>query len=78
MALAALILGKWKPWPAFLGCLLFGFCEVVQLKAQGVAIPFVGVLPGQLIQVVPYVVTLALIAGLVGVSRAPAKLGHSS
>ena len=78
MALAALILGKWKPWPAFFACLLFGFCEVVQLKAQGVSMPFVGVIPGQLIQVIPYVVTLALIAGLVGVSRAPAKLGHSS
>jgi simple sugar transport system permease protein len=78
MALAALILGKWKPWPAFFAYILFGFCEVVQLKAQGAEIPFFGVIPGQLIQVVPYIVTLALIAGLVGESRAPAKLGQSS
>ena len=78
MALAALILGKWRPIPAFLGCLLFGVCEVLQLKLQGVALPVIGNVPGQIVQIVPYGLTLLLLAGLVGESRAPSRLGDPS
>jgi len=76
MALAALILGKWRPIPAFLGCLLFGVCEVLQLKLQGVEFPGIGNVPVQIVQIIPYLLTLLLLAGIVGESRAPAKLGE--
>ena len=78
MALAALILGKWRPIPAFLGCLLFGVCEVLQLRLQGVEIPAIGAVPVQIVQIIPYLLTLLLLAGVVGESRAPAKLGDAN
>jgi simple sugar transport system permease protein len=77
MALAALILGKWRPIPVFFSCLLFGFCEVLQMRFQGVELPVIGILPNQLIQLTPYLVTLILLVGLVGGSQAPGKLGKS-
>ena len=76
MALAALILGKWRPIPAAAACLLFGFCDVLQLKLQGVMWPVIGEIPVQLVQVIPYALTLLLVAGIVGESRAPAALGQ--
>ena len=78
MALAALILGKWKPIPALIGCLLFGVCELLQLKLQGVIWPYIGEVPVQIVQITPYVLTLLLLAGVVGESRAPSKLGTPS
>jgi ABC-type uncharacterized transport system permease subunit len=78
MALAALILGKWRPVPAFMGCLLFGVCEVLQLKLQGVELPAFGAVPVQIVQIIPYLLTLLLLAGVVGESRAPAKLGDAN
>lgn len=78
MALAALILGKWRPVSTLLGCLLFGLCELLQLKLQGVEWPYIGEVPVQIVQITPYVLTLLLLAGIVGESRAPAKLGSPS
>ena len=75
MALAALILGKWKPIPTLLGCLLFGVCELLQLKLQGIEWPYIGEVPVQIVQIIPYVLTLLLLVGVVGESRAPSKLG---
>lgn len=77
MALAALILGKWKPLYAFAACLLFGVCEFAQLKLQGTVIPGVGAVPVQLVQIIPYGLTIFILAGVVGESRAPSKLGQS-
>ena len=71
MALAALIFGKWKPCSAALACLLFGFCEAVQIRLQGHS----GAVPVQFIQILPYVVTILVLAGFVGRSRAPRALG---
>ena len=76
MALAALILGKWRTWPAAAACLLFGFCEVLQLKLQGMSLPITGEVPVQLVQIIPYVLTMLLLAGFIGESRAPAALGQ--
>ncbi len=70
MALAALIFGKWKPIPTALACLLFGFTEAVQIRLQGK-----GSIPVQFIQILPYVVTMLVLAGFVGRSRAPKALG---
>ena len=60
IALAALIFGKWKPIPAALACLLFGFAEAVQIRLQGSAIGGVQI-PVQLIQVLPYLLTVVVL-----------------
>ncbi len=77
MALAAVIFGKWRAWPAMLACLLFGFAEALQNRLQGVALPWnpEATIPVQFIQMVPYVVTLIVLAGFVGRARAPKALG---
>jgi len=75
MALAALIFGKWKPLPAALACLLFGFADAVQIRLQGVAVWGGKQLPGQFIQILPYLATILVLAGFVGRSRAPKALG---
>lgn len=75
MALAALIFGKWKPLPAALACLLFGFAEAVQIRLQGVILWGTEPIPVQFIQILPYVVTILVLAGFVGHSRPPRSLG---
>lgn len=70
IALAALIFGKWRPVQTMLACLLFGFAEAVSIQMQGVAR-----MPVQFIQAVPYLLTLIVLAGFIGVSRAPRALG---
>jgi simple sugar transport system permease protein len=75
MALAALIFGKWKPLPTALACLLFGFAEAVEIRLQGVILWGKEPIPVQFIQILPYVVTILVLAGFVGQSRAPKALG---
>ncbi|MBL7543036.1 MAG: ABC transporter permease [Bdellovibrionaceae bacterium] len=74
IALSALILGKWKPVPTLIGCLVFGTFEALQIRLQGVPINGV-VIPVQWIQILPYVLTIILLAGFFGRSQAPAYLG---
>ena len=75
LALAALIFGKWRPVPALLACLLFAFTDALQARLQGVPLPGVGVVPVQLIQALPYLLTIFLLAGFVGKSVAPKAIG---
>jgi ABC-type uncharacterized transport system permease subunit len=75
MALAALIFGKWKPLPTALACLLFGFADAVQIRLQGVALWGDQPMPVQFIQILPYLVTILVLAGFVGRSQAPKALG---
>jgi simple sugar transport system permease protein len=75
MALAALIFGKWKPLPTAAACLLFGFAEAVQIRLQGVSLWGGQPIPVQFIQILPYLVTILVLAGFVGRSRAPKALG---
>ena len=78
IALAALIFGKWRPVQTMLACLLFGFAEAVSIQLQGVAIPIFGVtkeIPVQFIQIIPYVLTMVVLAGFIGHARAPRALG---
>lgn len=70
IALAALIFGKWHPLGALAAALLFGFSEALQIRLQG------GGLPTQLIQAVPYIFTMVVLAGFVGRATAPAALGE--
>src|SRR5215207_4966684 len=74
IALAALIFGKWRPVPTLLACLLFGFTEAASIQMQGVK-PFGKDIPVQFIQMVPYVLTIVVLAGFIGTSRPPRALG---
>jgi len=76
LALAALIFGKWHPKTALLACLLFGFTDALQIRLQGVELPAVGTIPVQLIQGIPYVLTVILLAGFVGKAFAPSAIGQ--
>jgi simple sugar transport system permease protein len=71
IALAAMIFGKWTPLGAWGAALLFGVTEAlpVALQIQGVAVPF------QLVGMLPYVLTIVVVAGAVGRANPPAALG---
>ena len=70
IALAALIFGKWRPVQTMLACLLFGVAEALSIQMQGVS-----AIPVQFIQIIPYVLTIVVLAGFIGHSRAPRALG---
>lgn len=76
MALAALIFGRWHPVGALGACLLFGFMDASAIRLQGVHMPGIGEVPVQLIQALPYILTVVLLAGFVGKSVAPQALGR--
>ena len=75
IALAALIFGKWRPVPAFGACLIFGLLDAVAIRLQGVRLPGVGEVPVQLIQALPYLLTVFLLAGFIGRAVAPKATG---
>ena len=75
IALAALIFGKWKPVPALLACLLFGFLDAIAVRLQGVEVPGFGQVPVSLIQAIPYALTVILLAGFIGKAIAPKAIG---
>lgn len=75
IALAAMIFGKWRPLPAMLACLMFGFLDAVAIRLQGVSVPGIGEVPVQLIQALPYILTVVLLAGFIGRAIAPAAVG---
>jgi general nucleoside transport system permease protein len=71
IALAALIFAKWKPVPAMFACLLFGFLDAFSIRYQGIALPAVGKVPEQLMQALPYILTVILLAGFIGKAIPP-------
>ncbi|WP_369602107.1 ABC transporter permease [Hahella sp. SMD15-11] len=75
IALAAMIFGKWKPWPTFFAALLFGMLDAISIRLQGVVVPGIGEIPVQLIQALPYILTVVLLAGFIGKAVAPAADG---
>jgi len=74
IALAALIFAKWRPWPALGACLLFGALEAIGIRYQAITIPGLGVVPVQLMQALPYILTVVILAGFVG-KAVPPKAG---
>ena len=76
IALAAVILGKWKPIPTVCACLLFGLTEAAQIRLQGVVLWGTEPVPVQWIQILPYLITIVVLAGAVGRSYAPKGLGQ--
>ncbi len=76
IALAALIFGKWRPWPAFGGALLFGFASALGSRIQLLGVEVSGFpVPSQFLQVLPYVVTIVVLAGAIGRAVPPAADG---
>jgi simple sugar transport system permease protein len=75
LALTALVFGNWRPVYTALGCVMFGFFTAVQIQLEGVDLPGVGRLPGSLIQMIPYIVTVVVLAGLMAKSVAPKAIG---
>ncbi len=74
IALAALIVGGWRPLPALGACLAFGFFEGLQLQLQGSKIAGADI-PAEVFSALPYIITVIALAGLLGKSRPPASLG---
>ncbi len=79
IALAALIFAKWRPGPALAACLLFGFLDAMAIRLEGVTIPGIGQtpiqVPVQLIQALPYILTVVLLAGFIGKATPPKASG---
>jgi ABC-type uncharacterized transport system permease subunit len=75
IALAAIIFGKWRAFPALGACLIFGLLDAIAIRLQGVRIPGVGEVPVQLIQALPYLLTIFLLAGFIGRAVAPKAVG---
>lgn len=75
IALAALVFGRWRPVPTLLACLLFGFIDAVAIRLQGVALPGLGEVPVQLVQALPYGLTVILLAGFITRAVAPRASG---
>ena len=61
------------PPQTMFACLLFGFAEATSIQMQGV-IPSIRV---EYIQIIPYVLTMVVLAGFIGASRAPKALGQA-
>jgi simple sugar transport system permease protein len=75
IALAALILGNWRPLRLMVGALVFGFATAVPLRLTDF-IEQVGI-PDEFIRMLPYIVTIIAIAGFVGKVRPPAAAGKA-
>lgn len=77
IALAALILAKWRPVQVFIACLFFGFTEAIAIQIQGSSWAKIGGedIPVQFIEMLPYVLTIIVLAGFIGLSKAPKSLG---
>lgn len=75
IALAALILAKWQPVPVLFACLFFGFTEALTIPLANYKINGDETIPVQFVQIIPYVLTIIVLAGFIGLSRAPKALG---
>ena len=76
IALAAVIFGNWKPLTAFFACLMFGFLDAVTARLEGFEIWLIGEIPSQLMQAIPYILTVLLLAGFIGKPNPPAAIGQ--
>jgi simple sugar transport system permease protein len=76
IALAALIFAKWRPWYALYACLLFGFLQAMSLRSDVVARVVGFQVNGQFLDVLPYILTVVILAGFVGKAIPPRAGGE--
>ncbi|MFN3207863.1 MAG: ABC transporter permease [Roseovarius sp.] len=74
IALAALIFAKWRPWHALWATLLFGLLQAVALRYQTLEVAGVTI-PTQLMDALPYILTVVILAGFVGKAIPPKSGG---
>ncbi|MDQ0063667.1 ABC transporter permease [Paenibacillus harenae] len=74
IALAALIFGKWNPLGVVGAAMFFGFAQALRNFAQ--LFEFSKQIPAEFYYMLPYVLTLVVLAGGIGRSNAPAALGE--
>ena len=72
IALAALIFGGWTPWGAWGAALLFGAASALQINAQQFGIP----ISAQFVGMFPYLLTIIVLAGVIGRAYPPAAVGQ--
>lgn len=71
LALAAMVFGKWRVWPAALACLAFGFADAIALRTQILWRD----IPHELLIALPYILALVALATFVGRASGPAGVG---
>ena len=71
LALAAIIVGRWTPWPTVAACLLFAAADAVTLRVQVFSLP----VSSYVVQMLPYGLALAVLVGLGRSARLPAAVG---
>ncbi len=76
IALAALIFAKWRPWWALFSCLLFGFFQALSFRPDVVERVAQVDVPGQLLDALPYILTVVILAGFVGKAIPPRAGGE--
>ncbi len=75
IALAALIFAKWRPWHALYACLLFGLLQAIALRYQNIDLGGF-VIPVQVMDALPYILTVVILAGFVGKAIPPRAGGE--
>jgi simple sugar transport system permease protein len=75
IALAALILSNWNPVRLLGAAFLFGFAQAIPRRLDD--LPIIELLPQQFIRMIPYVITIVVLAGFVGKVRPPAAAGRA-
>lgn len=72
IGMAAMIFGKWTPLGAFASSLIFGFADSLQVKMQILQVP----IPSEFLLMAPYILTMVVLAGVVGSATPPAADGE--
>jgi len=76
IALAALIFAKWRPWYALYATLLFGFLQALALRPDLIEQVLTFKVNAQLLDVLPYILTVIILAGFVGKAIPPRAGGE--
>ncbi len=77
IALAALIFAKWRPWHALYACMLFGFLQALALRPDLIEKYLAIKVQVQLLDALPYILTVVILAGLVGKATPPKAGGQA-
>ena len=76
IALAALIFAKWRPWHALYATLLFGYLQAISLRPDIIESAIGFTVQIQLLDALPYILTVVILAGFVGKAIPPRAGGE--